>query len=300
MEWLNYHHLLYFWMVAREGSVSAASRRLRLAQPTVSAQVKQLEQAFGQPLLQKAGRGLTLTEAGRVVYGYADRIFRLGQELQHALRELPERAHLRLTVGISVVLPKILSYRLLEGLLSREPRVELICRAGSTERLLAELAVEELDLVLADAPIGPHVHVRAFNHPLGESAVSFLGTRGLAERYQARFPASLAGAPLLLPTPDTVMGASIERWLERHGIRADVVATFDDSALMKVLGEHGHGIFPAPTLGEREVCDVYGVEVVGRTPELTERVFAISTERRVRNPLVAELIEGARAALGSR
>lgn len=297
MDWLNYHHLHYFWMVAREGSVSAASRRLRLAQPTVSGQVKQLERSLGQPLLEKAGRGLALTETGRVVFRYADRIFRLGDELQHAVRDAPGSARSRLTIGISNALPKHLSHRLLAPLLERAPSVRVSCREGRTERLLAELSLAELDLVLADAPLGAHAHVRAYNHALGESCVTFLATPALARRHRRGFPGSLDGAPLLLPTTETQLGAELERWLERIEVRPETIASFDDSALMKMFGQDGRGIFPAPSIVEREVRETYGVEVVGRTSEITERVYAISTERRVRHPLVAELIALARAAL---
>ncbi len=297
MDWLNYHHLHYFWMVAREGSVSAASRRLRLSQPTVSAQVKQLERSLGQPLFEKAGRGLALTETGRVVFRYADRIFRLGDEMQNVVRELPGSSRSRLTIGISNALPKSLSHRLVAPLLDRDPSVRVVCREGRTERLLAELSLGELDLVLADAPLGAHVHVRAYSHLLGESGVTFLAKASLARRHRRDFPRSLEGAPMLLPTAETKLGAELERWLERLEVRPETIATFDDSALMKMFGQDGRGIFPAPSIVEREVREAYGVEVVGRTSEITERVYAISTERRVRHPLVAELITLARSVL---
>ena len=236
MEWLNYHHLLYFWTVAKEGSVARASEVLRLAQPTVSGQVKQLEQALGEQLLERKGRNLVLTDTGEMVFGYADEIFGLGRELMDSLRGRPSSRPGRLNVGISDVFPKLIAFRVLEHATTLDPPVEVVCREDKTERLLAELSVHGFDMVLTDTPFSGQVNVKAFNHQLGQSPVGLYGVKRLAERYRRGFPRSLDGAPMLLPTYHSVLRRALDRWLDAHEIRPHVVAEFDDSALMKVFG----------------------------------------------------------------
>ena len=297
MDWLNYHHLLYFWTVAREGGVSQAAKRLNLAQPTISNQLKRLEKSLGASLLERKGRRLELTETGKVVYRYADEIFSLGRELTNALRGDPYRDQMRLLVGVPDVMPKLVVYRLLKPALALEQRVQLVCYEGKLPDLLAELALHRLDIVLADLPGAPEVHVRAFNHLLGECGISVFGTQELAARYRPRFPESLQDAPMLLATQNTVVRRTVEQWLDDREIYPQVVHEFEDSAFLKVFGQAGEGLFLAPTAIEGEVCRQYGVEVVGRIPELRERFYAISLERRLKHPAVVAIRNSARDEL---
>lgn len=296
MDWLNYHHLLYFWTVAREGSVARASERLRLAQPTISGQIRALERSLGHKLFVKKGRGLALTEFGRMVYRHADEIFRLGGELMEAVKGRPSGQPLRLTVGIADVMPKLVTYRLLEPAIRLPEPVRIVCREDRPERLLADLAVHELDIVLADAPIPPSVKVRAYNHLLGECGVSVLATREIAVRHSKGFPKSLDGAPMLLPLEGTALRRSLDQWLDAHEIRPRIIAECDDSALIKAFGQAGAGLFVASDVIEEEVRRQYGVRVVGRVPEVRERFYAISVERRLKHPAVVAISEAARSA----
>lgn len=296
MDWLNYHHLLYFYKVAKEGSVSRAADALGLAQPTLSGQIRKLEEAFDEKLFVRSGRRLALTEMGRVVYRYADEIFSLGHELTETLRSRPTGRPGRLAIGVADVVPKLVTHRLLSATLALPDPVQIVCHEGKTDRLLADLALHDYDLVIADAPVPPHMNVKAYNHPLGESGVSFFATRATAPRGR-RFPRSLDGAPMLLPPPNTSLRRSLDNFFEQHDVHPRVVAELEDSALIKVFGQHGHGVFAAPTAIEPEVARHYGVRVVGRTDEIVERFFAISIERRIKHPAVAAITQAARNGL---
>ncbi|MCC7264212.1 MAG: transcriptional activator NhaR [Candidatus Latescibacteria bacterium] len=293
MEWLNYHHLLYFWTVAREGSVARACQRLHLSQPTISGQLRALEEALGEKLFTRQGRGLVLTEVGRTVYSYADEIFSLGRELMDNLRDRPTGRPLRLAVGIADVVPKLIAYRLLEPALALPERVQVTCREDKPERLLAELALHGVDLVLADAPLSPSIRIRAFSHLLGECGICFFGVPALAAAYRRGFPASLEGAPLLLPTDNTTLRRSLDQWFDVQGVRPHVVGEFEDTALLKVFGQAGAGLFAAPSAIEREVRKQYGAVVVGRVEQIRERYYAISAERRLKHPAVVAISEAA-------
>jgi len=297
MQWLNYHHLLYFWMVAKEGSVTAAAESLGLSQPTVSAQVKRLEEHLGEPLLRRRGRSLELTEMGKVAFRYANEIFSLGQEMQDVFAGRLERAPEKLTVGVSDLVPKIVLHRLLEPALTMSPPPRVVCREDKTERLLAELSIHDLDIVLAEAPIARQASVKAFNHLLGESDVSFFARPELAERHREGFPRSLDGAPLLLPTENTLLRRDLDHWFIDEGFRPKIVAEFEDSALLKAFGSEGVGIFPGPTAIEDEICDVHRVEVVGRTHRVVERFYAITVERRIKHPAARLISQQAKARL---
>ena len=297
MDWLNYHHLFYFWTVARVGSVTRASSELRLAQPTVSAQLRALESSLGTDLFVRSGRALRLTEAGEFVFRYADQIFSLGRELMDGIKGETGSAPMRLVVGVAEGLPKMVAYRLLEPALSGEQHIRLICTQGPSERLLADLAVHAVDLVLTDAPIGHTIRVKAFNHLLGECGVTLFGSPQLAAAYRRGFPRSLDGAPLLLPGKSAVLRRAMQQWLEDKKIRPSVVHEIHDSALLKVLGQAGIGLFVAPTAVEAEVCRQYGVRAVGRIETIRERFYAISTERKVRHPSVVAICETARREL---
>lgn len=297
MEWLNYHHLLYFYSVAREGSVTRAAQALRLAQPTLSAQIRRLEASLGEKLFTRQNRGLVLTEMGRVVYGYAEEIFGLGAEMLDTLRGRPSSRPARLYVGIADVVPKLVCHRLLEKVLTGPNAVQLVLREGKPDDLLAALAKQSFDLVIADTPLGPHLRVRAYNHLLGESGITFFAAPALAARFKKGFPRSLDGAPLLLPTENTVLRRSLDQWFESLGVRPRIVAEVEDSALVKVFGQHGAGIFAVPSIIEGDVRRRFGVRALGATDAVRERFYAISVERRIKNPAVAAITAAAQQRL---
>ena len=294
MEWLNYHHLLYFWVVACHGSVTRAAAELRLAQPTVSTQLRTLEEVLGEKLFARTGRRLVLTDVGRLVFRYADEIFGLGRELLETVKGRPTGQPMRLTVGIADAVPKLIAYRLLRPALTGAEPVRIVCREDKPDRLLAQLAAHGLDLVLSDAPIGPTTKVRAFNHLLGECGVTFFATPALARTCRRGFPRSLGGAPMLLPTDNTALRRSLDDWFESEDIRPRVASEFEDSALLMAFGQAGMGLFPAPSAIERQVRSQYGVVVVGRLDAVCERFYAISGERRLKHPAVVAISEAAR------
>lgn len=298
MEWLNYHHLLYFWTVAREGSIARACERLHLAQPTISAQIRALEKSLGEPLFERSGRRLVLTEVGRLVYRYADEIFTLGRELRDTIKGRPVGGRpLRLRVGVADALPKQVAYRLLEPALRLDEPLQIICFEGKPDSLLADLALHALDIVLSDTPLGPGAKVRAFSHQLGECGVTVMGTPAVIQRLQGEFPASLNDAPMLLPTDNTTLRRSLEQWFDGLGLRPRIVAEFEDTALLKVFGQAGLGLFVIPSVVEAEVRQQYQVEVVGRTEAIRERFYAISIERKLKHPAVLAISEVARREL---
>lgn len=297
MEWLNYHHLNYFWTVARAGSVSRASEQLRLTQATVSAQLKSLEQALGEKLFHRVGRHLVLTDTGKLVFRYADEIFSLGQEMIGSLKGRPEGRLARLTVGVFDVLPKLVAYQLIEPALKLRQQYRIVCREGTNEELLPALALHDIDVVLSDAPIDTTFNVKAFSHLLGECAMLLFGSGRLVGKYKGGFPRSLDGAPFLLPTRNTTARRSLDQWFDAQRIHPRIVAEFEDSALMKVFGQHGLGLFAAPSVIAPEVQKQYEVKVVGRIAEVRERFFAISLDRKLRHPAVLAISEAARARL---
>ena len=297
MEWLNYHHLLYFYVAAREGSISRAAAELRLAQPTISAQVKLLEETLGEQLFQRTGRSIVLTDVGRVVYRFAEEIFALGRELLDTVKDRPTGRPIRFTVGVADALPKRVVFRLLEPALALAEPVRLVCVEGKTEHLLAALAVHDVDLVLADVPLAHGLHVRAFNHLLGECGVSFLAARSLAQRLRRGFPRSLDGAPMLMPTEGTSLRRGLGQWFETQELRPQIASEFEDSALLKVFGQAGTGVFVVPRAIEGEVRRQYGVHLVGRTDDVQERFYAISAERRIKHPAVAAIAAAAKQNL---
>jgi len=297
MEWLNYHHLLYFWTAARLGSVTAACAELHLAQPTVSAQIHALEESLGGRLFSRSGRNLVLTDLGRTVYRYADEIFGLGRQLLDAVHGRGDAHALQFTVGVADVMPKAVAYRILAPALSLPQQVRIVCREDKPDRLLAELAVQNLDVVLLDTPMPPTVRARAFSHLLGECGVTFFGAKPLALAHRKNFPKSLSGAPVLLPTDNTALRRSLDEWFERIGVRPRIVSEFEDSALLKAFGEQGLGLFPAPSAIEDEVHGKYGVESVGTADGVRERFYAISPERRIKHPAVVAISNAARSNL---
>ena len=294
MDWLNYHHLLYFWTVAREGSVARAAERLLLAQPTVSAQLQKLERSLGQKLFKRVGRNLALTEMGHTVYRYADEIFTLGQELQDAVQGRTTGRPRRFHVGVADSVPKLIAYKLLSPALALGDSVQIVCLEDKPEPLLSDLAVHALDLVVCDAPAPPTVKVRAYSHLLGESIVSVFGTAELHARLHAGFPQSLHGAPFLLPTGNAAVRRQLDQWFDARGLRVDVRGEFDDSALMKAFGQAGVGLFIGSAAIEAEICSQFDVQVVGRINDVAERFYAISVERKLKHPAVLAISHAAR------
>ncbi len=292
MEWLNYHHLLYFWTVARAGSIARASQELRLSQPTISNQLKTLEASLGHRLFERQGRRLVLTDVGRTALRYADDIFRTGRELQQALKGIPTGGRLRLVVGVADVIPKRVAAFLLQSAVKAVPNLALLCRESPLKQLVAALALHEIDVVLSDSPAPEDIRVRAFNHPLVECGVTFLASAKLAHLRKG-FPRSLDGAPALLPSAGTALRRSLESWFAGQGIRPDVAGEFDDSALLEAFGAQGMGLFPAPSLLSREIAAEHGLVPIGRTSDVRERFYAISVERRLRHPAVAALAQPA-------
>jgi LysR family transcriptional activator of nhaA len=297
MDWLNYHHLLYFWTVAKENSVSKAAAVLHVAQPTVSAQLRSLERSLGQKLFERQGRHLKLTLEGEKVFRYADEIFSLGRELLQAVKGEPQHAPKRFRVGVSDALPKLTTYRLIEPALAMQPAFRLHVRIDKTERLLGELAVHAIDLVIADAPMMPSLRVRAFSHLLGETSVSIYGSAALARGARRKFPQSLHGAPMLLQTANTALRQSLDQWFDVHQIVPAIVGEVEDMAMLQTLGEHGLGLFAAPTVMRKEICRRYHVAWVGELDKVREKFYAISVERRISHPAVRLIADQAKRRL---
>ena|SRR5579872_5834122 len=299
MKSLNYNHLRYFWVVAREGSVVRASEELMVSQPTISCQLKDLETALGHRLFERAGRGLRLTDAGRIAFSYANQIFALGQDLLHAIENEAVGSYLRLAVGLLDVIPKLVAHRLLEPAMKLSKPVRLICREDKSDRLLADLAARRTDVVLSDAPIGTAIQLEGYNHLLGESGISFFASNELAARHRRNFPKSLNGAPLLLPTDHTQVRRSLNHWLDSKHIHPIVAGEFDDSALMFWFGQAGTGIFPAPSVMEGQIQRDFGVRLIGRAKEVRERFYAITVEEKLTHPAVIAICESARRGIFS-
>jgi LysR family transcriptional regulator, transcriptional activator of nhaA len=295
MEWLNYHHLLYFWVVAKEGSISRASKELRLAHPTISGQIHRLEEVLGEKLFDHKGRQLVLTDAGRVAFGYAEEIFTLGQEFLDTVKGRAPGRPVRLVVGLSDVLPKSIVYRMLQPAFELEKRVQIVCReARSTEAFLGDLALQAVDVVLSDSPAPPSSGLRVFNHLLGECGTAFFASPNTARSLRRKFPQSLDGASFVLPGHNAELRRTLDQWFEDQHLRPNVVAEAEDSALVKELGDAGLGIVAMPDVVEEDVQARYNLVVVGRDQELKQRFYAISVERKLKHPAVVAICEASR------
>jgi LysR family transcriptional activator of nhaA len=297
MRHLNYSHLLYFWTVAREGSIVRASEVLHLAPQTISGQLKLLEESVGEPLFHRVGRGLVLSETGHLVNQYADEIFSLGAELAQRVRGGQPGLPGALNVGVVDSIPKLIAYRILEPALDLAAKVRIICREGAMEDLLGDLAIHRLDLLLSDRPIPAGLNVKAYNHLLGESTIAFFARRSQAKKYSGRFPGSLDQAPMLLPVEAHAVRRSLDEWFDHHQVRPRIVAEFDDSALLKAFGQAGAGVFPAPGAIRDEVETMYHARCIGEAGSVKETYFAISPERKLKHPAVVTITEAARARL---
>ncbi len=290
----NYQHLLYFWSVVRTGSLRRACEELALSAPTISAQLRTLEQRLGEKLLARSGRTLVPTEVGKMVYGYANEIFGLGRELVDTLENRPSRRPLRLVVGIDDVVPKETAHRLIEPALRMEHAVRIVCREGTLDRLAADLAVHEIDVVLSDAALTPSLNVRAYSHHLGESAIVWMSMPKIAAALRRGFPKSMDGVPVLLPTSDTAIRRAIDQWLARLDIHALVIGEFEDYGLLREFARAGHGLIPVPSLQVNYFRELYGLAPIGVADGVTVQFYALSIERKIRHPAVAAIVQNAR------
>ena len=297
MAWFNYHHLLYFWTVAREGTIARAGAQLHLTQPTISGQLRALEKSLGTKLFNRSGRNLILSDAGRIVYRYADEIFSLGNELQDTLKGRSPGRPLRFSVGVNDTLPKVLVYQLLQPALCLPDPVQIVCEQGKPDYLHAQLAVNALDVVLSDSPISPMVKIRAFNHLLGECGISIMGAPKLVAAYRRGFPKSLDGAPFLFPAENTALRRSLEQWFDGLQIKPKVSGEFADTALLKVFGQNGAGVFAVRSILERDSQRLYQARLIGRVDSIRERCYAISVEKKLKHPAVVAITEAARVNL---
>lgn len=294
---LNYRHLRYFHAVAHAGSVTAAAESLHVSQPAVSAQIRKLETALGLELFDRSGRSLELTEEGRVVLEYADRIFRIGGELLGTVAGDLESRPTPLVVGVAATIPNLVAFHLLEPVFEADEPIRVVVRENRTDRLLADLATHDIDVVLADMPVPANVSVRAFTHPLGTSPIDIFGPPLMAHRLRDGFPGSLDGQPFLLPTEGYVLRRTLSDWFDFQEIRPRVFAEIEDNDLIHAFAEAGAGLFAAPSVIADDLRVRYAVEVVGRAVGAEERFFAITTDRRIRHPGVVAITEGARREL---
>ena len=297
MSRLNYKHLHYFWVVAKEGSVAKASKKLHLTPPTLSAQISTLEDMLDVKLFKKVGRQLVLTEIGKITQEYAESIFLLGMELENFISNDQHQKQVQFKVGITEVMPKLIIYRLLNAAFQLSTDIRIVCREDNFESLLKDLAVHKLDLILADQQVNPTLNIKAYNHLLGSCGVTFFANKQLAKHLKENFPTSLHRQPFLLPTVDTVLRRGIDQWFDDIGITPYIVGEFADSALLKVFGQEGKGVFCAPSVIEQEILKQYEVSVIGHTEDIREQFFAITAERRIKHPAVHHIREMASSTL---
>jgi LysR family transcriptional activator of nhaA len=294
---LNYRQLHYFWVVAKTGSIVRACEQLNLTPQTVSGQISLLEQTYGVELFKRVGRQLELTETGRTALPYAEQMFQLGGDLEALLRAQPQEQQILFRVGVADVVPKSIVYRLIAPTMALSEPIRITCREDQLERLLADLAIQRLDLVISDSPMPSHLDIKGYSQKLGECGVSFFATRALAATYGMDFPHGMQGAPLLIPGQQTVVRSRLMRWFAEQNVQPKIVGEFDDSALMKAFGKSGSGIFIAPSVIADEVMEQYDVELIGQTDAVTESFYAISVERKVKHPGIVAITEGARRQL---
>jgi LysR family transcriptional activator of nhaA len=297
MEWLNYHHLRYFWVVATEGSLAKASEKLRVSQPSISAQLAELEESLGVALFRRSGRRKVLTDTGQMVFGYADEIFALGRELVASVKNQAGTMGLRLYVGVADSFPKLLTNSILEPVFTLPQPVHVVCREGKLEDLLAQLAAHRLDIVLSDEPAPGSLKIKTFSHLLGECDVAFLAAPRLAKQLKPKFPKSLDGAPALLPTENTGLRRSLEKWFRDIGVKPNVLAEFEDPALMKVMAADGRGFIAVPQVVVADAMERYRFHLVGSTAKCRDQFYAITAERRLHHPAVIKITEQAQGML---
>ena len=295
-EFLNYHHLRYFWTVATEGSLRRASEKLRTSQPSMCTQIKLLEASLGESLFRPSGRSLELTEFGQVVYGYAEEIFTLGGEILRATKAAPGVRALRLHVGIVDSFPKLMSYDILRPVLEHQPPVQLTCHEGKLADLVSQLNTHRIDVVLSDEPASPGITGKVFNHLLGTSDITFCAMPGFVKKLKGRFPRNLDGAAALLPTQNCSLRRDLEKWFDSAGVQPRVVAEFEDAALTKIVATSGNGFIAVPAVVASEAVERYGFVPIGRTKEVQTHFYAITAERRFTHPAIVAITEKHRAA----
>ncbi len=294
MESLNYHHLFFFWVIMNTGSIKETGVRLKLAKSTISAQLSALEKTLGGKLFNRIGRNLEPTDLGLVIFDYADRIFTIGQEMMNSVHNLPSKTTLSLKVGVVDVVPKLLTRKFLLPAMRLSENIRLVCQEGKEDNLLSELAVRNLDVVFTDVPIRSGLSVKAYSHLLIECGVTFFGTNKFVDSLKEKFPYSLDKAPMLLPMNNTALRGRLDQWFSKLNILPHIIGEFDDSALLKVFGQAGDGIFVAPQAIEKEIQQQYEVQVIGRSNEIIERFYAISIERIIKHPAIIKISEAAR------
>ena len=297
MEWLNYHHLRYFWTVAKEGSLARAAAKLHVSQPSISEQIRELESAFGEKLFQREGRNNKLTDAGRVVFGYAEEIFALGREMLNAVKQRPGAKELRLYVGVADSFPKLVTNEILKPVFAMPQTAHIICREGKMEDLLAQLAAHRLDIVLADEPASSSTNFKTYNHSLGETGTTFCAEKKLAAKLKRNFPQSLNNAPALLPTENTSLRRALETWFREQKVEPRIVAEFEDLALMKAMAAEGRGFIALPSVAINDVVGHYGFQTIGRAEKCRVQFHAITAERRIAHPAVALITSQARVMM---
>ncbi|MDD9305162.1 MAG: transcriptional activator NhaR [Desulfobacter sp.] len=294
MEMLNYHHLYFFWVVMNTGSIRAASNRLELAQSTISAQLSSFEKTLGGKLFNRVGRNLEPTDLGHMVFSYADKIFTIGQEMMNAIHSMPNESPLSLRVGVMDVVPKLLTRKFLLPAMEMDDHLHLVCQEGKLETLLSELAVHNLDVVLSDVPMRPGLSVKAYSHLLFECGISFFARKNLASRLSKNFPYSLDRAPILVPMGKSALRGRLDRWFDTLDIMPHIIGEFDDSALLKVFGQAGDGVFAGPQVIEKEIQQQYQVEVLGRSNQVLEKFYALSVERVIKHPALVAIYKATR------
>ena len=299
MEWLNFHHLRYFWTVARKGGVRKAAEALHVSQPSISAQLRLLEEALGEKLFKRSGRNLVLTETGHLVLSYADEIFSTGRELMSALKQFPGKRVLRLNIGITDALSKLITFEILKAAFRSADPLHVICREGEIGPLVHQLQAHRLDLVLADEPASSTLKAKTFNHRLGRSGITFCAVPAIAAKLRRNFPHSLDGAPALLPSENMGMRSALETWFDAQGIRPRVIGEFEDSALMEVCATSGRGFTVVHTVVDRAALKHYGLRVIAKVEECGSDFYAITAERRVKHPGVVAITEHAYSHLFS-
>jgi LysR family transcriptional activator of nhaA len=293
MEWLNYHHLRYFWTVARKGGVRKAADELHVSQPSISAQLRLLEESLGEKLFKRSGRNLVLTETGQLVLGYADEIFSAGRELMNAVKQRPGKRPLRLNIGLTDAFPKVMAFQILKAAFRLTESIHIVCREGEIGPLVHQLQAHRLDIVLADEPASSSLKAKIFNHRLGYSGFTFCAATALAAKLRRNFPQSLDGAPAMLPTENMGLRAALETWFDAQGIRPRVVGEFEDSALMGVCSSGGRGFTVVQSVVERAALRQYGLKLIARVAECRNDFYAITAERRVKHPAVVAITEHA-------
>jgi LysR family transcriptional activator of nhaA len=293
VEYLNFHHLRYFWTVARKGGVRKAAEALHVSQPSISAQLGLLEQGLGEKLFKRSGRNLVLTETGHLVLSYADEIFSAGRELMNAVKQRPGKRAIRLSIGITDALSKLITFEILKAAFDYTHPVHVICREGEIGPLVHQLQAHRLDIVLADEPASSALNAKTFNHRLGRSGVTFCAMPPLAAKLRRRFPQSLDGAPALLPSENMGMRRALETWFDAQGIRPQVIGEFEDSALMEVCSSGGRGFTVVHTVVDRAALKHYGLRVIAKVDECGSDFYAITAERRLKHPAAAAITEHA-------